>query len=231
MGMLKRITDPYSSLESFGYDRWIAPGVASLTRRLLDPFLEALPPEGRLLDVGCGGGHLLRIMRERRPDASLVGLDLSPDQVRRARERARRGRERIEYVEGSALALPFPDRSFDAVVSVGSIKHWPDSRRGVSECARVLSPGGFLLLVEADRGCTLDAVRNFVSEWPMPRPARALMVPFFRTWVAGQSLDLDEARAALRGHGLVETSVRRVEDLPVFTMQGRRPRDASIDVT
>lgn len=221
--MLKRITDPYSAVESFCYDRWIAPGVETLTENMVERFLDTLPHYGRVLDVGCGGGHLTRMVAERRPDAKLVGVDLSPDQVRRAEHRAHRVGKCIEYVEGSALDLPFSDKSFDAVVSVGSLKHWPDGRRGVSECVRVLGPGGFLLLAEADRSCTLEDVRNFVSEWPLPRPARALMVPFFRTWVAGRSLDLEEARAALQGHGLIETSVRRVEGLPVFLMEGRLP--------
>ena len=223
MGMMKRITDPYSAVESYSYDRWIAPGVERLTRQLGERLFDSLPPGGGVLDVGCGGGHLTRNVAEHRPDAKLVGLDLSPDQVRRARRRADREGKRIEYVEGSALDLPFADASFDTVISVGSIKHWPDRRRGVAECVRVLRPRGLLLIGEADRSCRLDDVRNFVAEWPLPRPARALAVPFFRTWVAGQSLDLEEARDALGGHGLVETSVARVEGLPVFLMEGRRP--------
>lgn len=223
MGMLKQITDPYTAAESYGYDRWIAPGVARLFRTMGELFFGTLPPDGRLLDVGCGGGHLTRMVAERRPDTKIVGLDLSPDQVRRARRRAGRDGTPIEYVRGSALDLPFADTSFDAVVSVGSIKHWPDRHRGVSECVRVLKPGGALLVGEADRSCKLDDVRNFVAEWSLPGPARALAVPFFRTWVAGQSLDLEEAREALSGHGLVETNVRRIDGFPVLLMEGRRP--------
>ncbi len=223
MSMLNRITDPYSAVESFSYDRWIAPGVASFTRKMIGELGLVPPEDGRLLDVGCGGGHLTRMLAERWPAMDLVGLDLSPEQVARSRQRAERKGMQIAYVEGSALDLPFPDASFDAIVSVGSIKHWPDVHRGISECARVLKPGGALHISEADRSCKLDDVRNFVAEWPLPRPARALMVPFFRTWVAGQSLDLEEARVALQGHGLVDACVRRVAGLPVFMMEARRP--------
>ena len=222
--LLNRISDPYSSLESFVYDRFIAPGVTALSWVLEDELEAALPRGGTLLDVGSGGGQNAMYAAKLRPDARITGLDLSRDQVRRARKRVAAAGLAIEFTQGSALDLPFEDDSFDAVMSIASIKHWPDQRRGVSECVRVLTPAGHLLIAEADRGCRLEDVHAFVRELPMPVPMRWAMVPVFRTWVAGQALDLEDARALLHDLPLAESEVRRIDGLPALMLRGIKAR-------
>ncbi len=217
-------TAPYAPLESWFYDRVIAPAVARQGRRLLDEIGSVLPDTGRLLDVGCGGGQVALLLAARRPALSITGLDLSPEQIARARRRAAGQGERIEFVVGSALELPFADASFDVVLSVASIKHWPDPARGLAECVRVLAPGGALLVIEADRGCRLADARRFVEGWGVPRALRPAALAAFRTWVAGQSLDLDEARGLLEPLALVDASAQRVEGMPALALRGRKRR-------
>ena len=55
---------------------------------------------------------------------------------------------RLQFFVGTAERLPFPDRSFDLVVTTTSFDHWSDQQAGLRECARVHAPGGLLVLVD-----------------------------------------------------------------------------------
>jgi len=106
----------------------------------------AAAPE-RVLDVGCGTGYLLRELAARYPQAvELTGVDPAPGMIAAARTAA--VDDRLRWVEGTAEKLPFPAGSFDLVVSTTSFDHWADQRAGLAECARVLAPGGWLVLTD-----------------------------------------------------------------------------------
>lgn len=216
------ITSPYSAFEAWTYDRFIAPAVNDYVRAIQSAEIGDVPAGARVLDVGCGGGQNLCSLAESQPSAELTGLDLSPRQVARATARSRRFGDRVAIVEGSALDLPFDDGRFDFVVSIGSIKHWPDMRRGVAECARVLAPGGRLVIAEADRGCRLDDARRFIARWRIPGPLRTVALAGFRTWVAGQGIDLDDGRSLLADLPLAGGEAHRVPDAPFLILRGHK---------
>lgn len=221
--MVNDMTAQYSTLEAWGYDRFIAPAVVELARASMDAHLAQIPKGGRLLDVGCGGGRHAVMIGDERRDLEIVGLDLSPGQVARAVSRSERFHGRLTFVEGSALDLPFEEASFDVVTSFASIKHWPDPRRGVEEAVRVLKPGGLLLIVEADRGCHLEDAAAFVDMTWGPKPLKAgVLLPLFRTYVAGRSFDVDEAREFMTGLDLADATVERVPDTPAWLMSARK---------
>jgi SAM-dependent methyltransferase len=225
------LTSPYGILEAWFYDRLIAPALVGLAPGLYEELLAELRPGDRVLDVGCGGGQLEVLLAGRRPDLRLTALDLSQGQARRARRRTSllaRGRgahpasSPVEVVRGSALALPFGDGLFDGVVSIASLKHWPDPGLGLAECLRVLRPGGGLAVVEADRGCRHQDARAFVDRWRLPRPLRPAALVLFRTFVAGQTLDLDDARALAAALPLDPWDVRRIAGTPGLVLRGRK---------
>ncbi len=223
--MLLDFSAPYTSAESFFYDAFVAPAVDNMSRPVADELVSSMSATD-VLEVGCGGGQLALQAMTRKPELRWVGLDLSAEQVARANKRTA-AVAGVRFVQGSAMDLPFADASFDGVVSVASIKHWPDPAAGLAECVRVLRPGGRLVVVEADRGCHLDDARYFVAQWRIPALLRPISLAFFRSAIAGQAFDLDDARALLAPLPLDDRLARRIEATPALIMSGTK-QDAAV---
>ncbi len=100
----------------------------------------------QLLDVGCGSGALLIGLAKRFPTAHLVGLDIAPGVYAHAAVTAEQQHLAIQFTTGNVQDLPFKSQSFDHVTAIHMIYHVPDVQRGLSEIARVLKPGGMVLL-------------------------------------------------------------------------------------
>jgi SAM-dependent methyltransferase len=101
----------------------------------------------RVLEVGCGTGNLWRENAERIPGGvSLVLTDLSSGMLEAARERLCELTPQPEFRIADAQSLPFPDASFDVALSSFMLYHVPDRARALRELARVLRPGGRLLV-------------------------------------------------------------------------------------
>jgi ubiquinone/menaquinone biosynthesis C-methylase UbiE len=100
----------------------------------------------RVLEVGCGhGGGASYLMRTLHP-ASYTGLDLNPAGIAFCRKR--HNLPGLEFVQGDAENLPFPDQSFDAVINIESSHCYPRFPRFLAEVARVLCPGGHFLYAD-----------------------------------------------------------------------------------
>jgi arsenite methyltransferase len=129
--------------------------------RLRDKLLDSIPWQGdeRVLDVGCGHGLMLIGAAKRLRQGKAFGVDLwqKRDQAGNSREatmlnvQLENVADRVEIIDGDARKLPFDDNSFDVVVSSWALHNIPDQAgRGtaVREIARVLKPGGRILLVD-----------------------------------------------------------------------------------
>lgn len=101
--------------------------------------------KGDVLEIAVGTGRNLPHYPE---DVRLTGIELSPAMLAIARRRAHDLGRDADLREGDAQALPFPDRSFDTVVCTLSLCTIPEDRRAIAEAARVLRPGGRLVLLE-----------------------------------------------------------------------------------
>jgi SAM-dependent methyltransferase len=100
----------------------------------------------RILDAACGNGRYSKfLMRRADPDAVLTAFDLSAGMLRRARQRLKG--DRVSHVVADLTRLPYADNSFDAIVCGWVLEHLPDPRPGLRELARVLAPGGKMLLM------------------------------------------------------------------------------------
>lgn len=104
--------------------------------------------DARVLDMGCGGGHVAFNIAPH--VGEVVAYDLSPEMLGVVETAAReRGISNLTTREGAVESLPFPDASFDMVVSRYSAHHWRDFGAGLREAARVLKPGGIAGFVDA----------------------------------------------------------------------------------
>ncbi len=163
-----------------GWDRSAEAWIASVGERgdwarehILDPaMLARIEPQHfrRGLDVGCGEGRFCRMLKAR--GVSVVGIDQCHTLLDAAMRRDPSG----EYHLARAEQLPFGDGSFDLVVSYMSLCDIPDFRAAISEIARVLAPGGTLLLANLTSMSTADAGIGWVKDdngqlmyWPIDR--------------------------------------------------------------
>jgi ubiquinone/menaquinone biosynthesis C-methylase UbiE len=112
--------------------------------------LARLAPGQRLLDIGCGTGTLAMIAKRDVPGAEIVGVDGDPKILAIARRKAARARLDVAFDEAMAYALPYPDGSFDAVVSSLVFHHLtPDQQTAtLTETLRVLRPGGTFVVAD-----------------------------------------------------------------------------------
>jgi ubiquinone/menaquinone biosynthesis C-methylase UbiE len=131
-------------VQAAGYDqRW-----STYVARSTDLTLAALPalgPEARVLDVGCGTGHLLAALRDRGERLSLTGVDISDAMLAEA---AGRLGDHALLRRAPAERLPFGEGAFDAVVTASSLHYWRAPDRGLAEIARVLAVGGVLVVTD-----------------------------------------------------------------------------------
>jgi SAM-dependent methyltransferase len=128
----------------------------TLSRLLLGPFTDriaadvgAVAPAGaRVLEIGCGPGHLSILLA--RHGLEVIGLDLDPAMIARAQANTDRpgnaDQPRPSFVVGDVAALALPDESCDLVVSTLSMHHWADPAAGLAEIGRVLRPGARVLI-------------------------------------------------------------------------------------
>jgi ubiquinone/menaquinone biosynthesis C-methylase UbiE len=182
----------------------------------------ALRGSDRVLDVGCGAGHLSFAVAPH--VGAMVASDLSPGMLAAVQAEAkRRELSNLTTCRASAEALPFPDHHFDAVCTRMSAHHWADLRRGIGEMRRVLKPGGRLIVIDivAPESALLDThlqaiellrdashVRDYtVEEWVERLSSVGLVVATherwklrmeFDTWVERMKTPADRV-AVLRG--------------------------------
>jgi ubiquinone/menaquinone biosynthesis C-methylase UbiE len=128
------------------YQRYLVPAVTALwAADLVDR--AALEPGERVLDVACGTGVVARLAAQRVDQTGrVVALDLNPGMLEVARALPAAGGTTIDWYEGSALALPFPDAIFDVALCQLGLQFFPDRPKALQELRRVLVPGGRLAL-------------------------------------------------------------------------------------
>ena len=117
-------------------------------RRLLDQ--AAILPGHRVLDIGCGTGTLITLVKRLHPDADVVGLDPDPAALDRAKHKARRAGITVQLDRGFADELPYTEQSFDRVLSSFMFHHLETDKKEqtLREVRRVLKPGGSLYLLD-----------------------------------------------------------------------------------
>ena len=129
------------------FNRWAQAGRGEGMERdhlpIVEPMLEMmdLRLDETIIDVGCGTGWLCRLLAQWAPQGQVVGIDVSDEMIRRARE-ASTGFSNVTFLSGGVDAIPRETGSFSRAVSVESAYYWPSPADGLQEVHRVLRPAG-----------------------------------------------------------------------------------------
>ena len=175
------------------WQRKIAECPEGAKRRMLTFEALEIAPGGSVVEVGCGGGHLVREVALAVGSAGrAVGVDLSSDQLAAAREHCA-GVARAEFIEGDAGDLPFEDATFDGYAAVNTLEYVPDPDAALAEARRVLRPGGRIATISVlwdhwqYHGAEPALTRRMLDSWrahcahqmlPMELPARLARAGF-----------------------------------------------------
>jgi ubiquinone/menaquinone biosynthesis C-methylase UbiE len=211
------------------YDDLIA-AQARLNDRLLD--LSALQDGMRVLDVGCGLGGTLASVATRFQGMDLIGLNIDPEQLEIARHHVRPGaNNRCDWILGNASSLPFADASVDRILAIECVFHFPSRQGFFAEVARVLKPGGVLVLSDFTTAASLRQLRD--SESYPGFALEAAILPEVGPWPDFWEDKTDaESVAATAGLQLVSREDISRQTLPSYTcfLQGKIDTDRA-DVT
>jgi MPBQ/MSBQ methyltransferase len=159
--------------------------------------LDKLPAGTTLIDVGCGIGGSSRILAQDYGFA-VTGVTISPQQVQRAQELTPEG-VTAQFKVDDALALSFPDASFDIVWSVEAGPHMPDKAQFARELLRVLKPGGILVVADWNQRDDRRIPLNF---WEKP-----VMQQLLDQWAHPKFSSIEEFSELLEATGMVEGNV------------------------
>ena len=179
--------EKFGAIKSFFYRLWAEPSIEPMHRRIAS---EVPIETGRLLDIGCGGGKVDRLIAAARPNVRVVGLDSSEAMLRSARKRssAPNLEFRLGTIEGSLFS-----GEFDLALSVLSFHHWEAPVEGLAAARRALAPGGRLWIYEMDPEAPVEVIRR----------DRGAVWGFFRMPVRMQ-------RAMARDHGFTAEEAERL---------------------
>ncbi|MFU8816360.1 MAG: methyltransferase domain-containing protein [Pseudomonadales bacterium] len=167
-----------------------------------------LAPGQRVLDLGAGPGFFALGLAELvAPDGRVDGVDLNPRFVEDANQRAA-GQPRVRFHQVTDHLLPFDDGSFDRVICKNVLEYVPDLAASLTECARILKPGGRIHIIDSDWGFVV------VEPWGKATVERffAAAAPAFKEPCIGR-----KAAGALVRAGFSEVSVAL---LPIVDREG-----------
>lgn len=156
--------------------------------------LMRLPPNARVLDLGCGSGWATRLMAEKAKDGRIVGIDISDEMVQLARETSATF-DNVEFHVATAERLPFPDGEFTHAFSMESLYYYEDMSSALKEIARVLDRRGMFV-------CVVDL---FEENRPSHQWVNQLKVPV-------QLLSTAEYRKLFEQAGFINVQDRRLHD-------------------
>jgi len=196
---------------------------SAVNARFVADFLAAHGPGrgGEVLDVGTGPARVPVALCRADRNLRVLGVDLAGPMLELARRNVHEAEltDRIRFARGDAKGLPFPDGRFEAVVSNTIVHHIADPGPALAEMARLVAPGGTLMIRDLARPADEAALEALVGlhAGDEPPAARAL----FRDSLHA-AMTVEEVRAVVRGLGLVDDGVALTSDRH-WTWTWRKP--------
>ena len=171
----------------------------------VNSFIKAGITKGNVLEIGPGPGYVGLEWLKKFPDAVLTGCEISREMIRLSEKNARDYgfEKRTAYVEGNCMQMPFPDGSFDAVISNGSLHEWEDPVKVFNEINRVLKPQGLLCITDMRRDVN-SLIKWFIYLSTRPKEIRPGFLTSFNA-----SYTMDEITCLLGQSKLMNTAVSK----------------------
>jgi len=171
----------------------------------------SIPTQGRILDVGCGGGRTVSKLASMASQGKVYGVDHSKESVAVASKINKQWIEtsRVEIREGAVSQLPFSQGTFDLITAVETHFWWPDLHSDMREIFRVTKPGGTLIVIaEVYKGASTTVAK--LAEKYAPRTGMKL-------------LTVDEHRELLANAGYADVQVTAEPNKGWICATGRKP--------
>lgn len=146
--------EKFGAIKSFFYRLWAEPSIEPMHRRIAS---EVPIEKGRLLDVGCGGGKVDRLIAAARPNVTVLGLDSSEPMLSAARKRS--SAPNVDFRLGTIEEAGYSEE-FDFALTVLSFHHWEEPAAGLRAVQRALVPGGSFWIYEMDPEASETTIRR-----------------------------------------------------------------------
>ena len=156
--LLKTANAPYDK-QANSYDRRWRRYVASTLTFLKSSV--SFCPSDRILDVGCGTGEFERLILSEHPEQRMVGIDISERMLSAARKKCA-AHSGAAFLRANASALPFPDDSFEVIVSASALHYFDQPMASLQEMRRVLAPSGSVVILDWCKDYLMCRLFDFV---------------------------------------------------------------------
>ena len=191
------VRQQYDQMAGFYDRRWQSYLTATLT------FLKRwanVPPTATVLDIACGTGMFEHLILADAPYQSIVGIDLSPQMLAIARRRCQ-AYPHVCFQQASALALPFADGQFDAIVSASAFHYFDDPSAALAEMKRVIKPTGRIIVLDWCKDFLFCRICDFILQRNDPVHKQCYTQAQFHQLLAQAGLTV--RRSARQRFGLV----------------------------
>ena len=154
----------------------------------------SIPPQAAVLDIGCGTGEFERLVLSEQPGQRMVGVDLSVKMLEMARDKCQ-AYPNVTFCAASSSALPFPDHSFDMVVSASALHYFDQPEESLREMRRVLRAGGSVVIMDWCKDYIFCRLFDIVLRLIEPAFQRCYTQREFHRLLASAQFDIQSARS------------------------------------
>jgi SAM-dependent methyltransferase len=198
-------------------------------------FLDRVPQNATLLEIGAGPGNMAAKILEHRSDIKIIVTDYSPKMLDLARANvAKIAPERAEFARANAMDLTsFSDSTIEGIYSLGAVKHFPDPLEGMLQAKGILADGGIMYFTDSCQDGMVSGMKKIIKQIKLPLILSVLLGPLIYLGLKRESPSITDIVSwpdAFGGGGILD--VQFFLDNSIFTLiyQKKDPCAADADI-